>query len=93
MARRTRLVGRSPQPWYVEGGLQLASYLSLVVVVAGFLTGVTGWLVVGLLLGGAGVVWPWVALGRSHPVAVKVMTALGIVVADLSTLVLMWVTT
>jgi hypothetical protein len=70
-----------------------AVLLSLIVVVAGFLTKVGAWSVVGLVVGGAGIVLPWLAVGKRWPILTTWMTVLTVVVVDLALLTLMWFTT
>lgn len=83
----------TPYRSVVEGLVNLASFTSLVVVVAGFLTGETPLIALGLVVGVNGVVWPWVAAGRRWAPRDAVVLTLGILVADLAALVVMWFAT
>ena len=86
----TGLAGR------VIGGLVLDSFvngavfLSLVTVIAGFVTKQPGWLALGLVVGGIGIVLPWVGVYRKWPEVRSLLIAAAVVVADLSALSAMW---
>jgi hypothetical protein len=70
-----------------------AVFLSLIVVVAGFLTKVPSWTIVGLAVGVPGIVLPWLAVGKRWPIPRVWMTLLGVYVVDLAALTLMWFAT
>jgi hypothetical protein len=70
-----------------------AVLLSLIVVVAGFVTKVGAWTAVGLVVGGAGIVLPWLAVGRRWPILTTWTIVFGVFVVDLALLTLMWFTT
>lgn len=85
--------GPSPHGWFVTGLLNLAAYGSLIVLVAGFLTGLAQWMVVGTLVGVAGMVCGFVALGRSVAVRIAVAIGLAVLAVDVAAVALMWVLT
>lgn len=84
---------RSPYGWVVEGLLTLATFCSLIVLVAGFLTKVDLWIAVGAVVGVAGLVSGFVALGKGLPVPAAVSVGLGILTADVAAVAIMWATT
>ncbi|WP_310530093.1 hypothetical protein [Nocardioides sp.] len=84
---------RSPYGWVVEGLLTLATFCSLIVLVAGFLTKVDLWIAVGAVVGVAGLVSGFVALGKELPVPAAVSVGLGILTADVAAVAIMWATT
>ena len=67
-----------------------AVLLSLIVVVAGFLTGDPALIAVGVVVGGAGIVLPWTAVGRKWSIPRTWWTVLGVLVADVASLWVMW---
>lgn len=84
---------RSPYGWFVEGLLTFATFCSLIVLVAGFLTKVPLWTAVGALVGCAGLVSGFVALGKDLPVPTAITLALGILSIDIAAVAFMWGTT
>ncbi len=84
---------RGSHGWLVEGLLNLAAFLSLVVGVAGFLTKVPVWTGIGVTVGTVGVVCGFVLLGRRVAPHTALSAALAILAIDLTVLVLMWTTT
>jgi hypothetical protein len=68
-------------------------FLSLITVIAGFVTGDALWMVVGVLVGVPGIVLPWLSVGRKWAVPKMWATVLAVIVADLAALTLMWTTT
>jgi len=84
---------RSPYGWVVEGLLTFATVCSLIVLVAGFLTKVDLWTAVGAVVGVAGLVSGFVALGKELPVHTAVTLGLGILTIDVAAVAIMWATT
>ena len=84
---------RSPYGWVVEGLLTFATFCSLIVLVAGFLTKVDLWTAVGAVVGVAGLVSGFVALGKELPVHTAVTLGLGILTIDVAAVAIMWATT
>lgn len=84
---------RSPYNWFVEGLLTFATFCSLIVLVAGFLTTVGLWMAVGSVVGVAGLVSGFVALGKELPVPAAITLALGILSIDVAAVAIMWATT
>ena len=70
-----------------------AVLLSLIVVVAGFLTKTAHWGVAGVVMGGAGIVLPWTAVGRKWVIPRVWITVIAVIGADVAALALMWTTT
>ena len=67
-------------------------FLSLVVVVAGFVAPGAVWIAVGLGIGVPGIVLPWLSVGRRWPIPKVWVTVLAVMAADLAALSLMWTT-
>ena len=67
-------------------------FLSLIVVVAGFVAPGAVWLVVGLVVGIPGIVLPWLSVGRRWRIPTVWMVVLAVIAADVAALVLMWTT-
>ena len=84
---------RSPYGWVVEGLLTLATFCSLIVLVAGFLTKVDLWTAVGAVVGVVGLVSGFVALGKELPAHTAVTLGLGILTVDVAAVAIMWAAT
>ncbi|HXH79795.1 hypothetical protein [Nocardioides sp.] len=84
---------RSPHGRVVDGLLTFAAFCSLVVLVAGFLTGVGPLMTLGVVIGGVGLVSGFVALGKELPVHAALTLGLVILALDVGTVALMWATT
>lgn len=84
---------RSPYGWFVEGLLTFATFCSLIVLVAGFLTKVDLWMAGGAVVGIVGLVSGFVVLGKELPVHTAVTLGLGILTIDVAAVALMWATT
>ena len=82
--------GKSPGDLALDGFVNAATLLSLVTVVAGFLTEGTVWWVVGLLVGVPGMVLPWLAAGRKWSVPTRWATVVAVIAADAVAMTLMW---
>ena len=75
-----------------DAAVNSSVFLSLVVVVAGFVAPGAVWIPVGLLVGVPGIVLPWLSVGRRWRIPKVWVTVLAVIVADLAALVLMWTT-
>lgn len=83
----------SPHGWFIAGLLNLAAYLSLIVLVAGFLTKTAVWMITGGAVGLVGMVYAFVVLGRSWSRSASLTSGLCVIAIDIVALVLMWTTT
>lgn len=70
-----------------------AVLLSLITVVAGFLTKDTVSTVLGLAVGVPGILLPWLSVGRKWSIPTVWATVLAVLAADIAALVVMWTTT
>lgn len=84
---------RSSYGWVLEGLLTFATFCSLIVWVAGFLTKDGLWMTVGTVVGVAGLVSGFVVLGKELPTHTAVALGLGILTIDVAAVALMWATT
>ena len=73
--------------------MTFATFCSLIVVVAGFLTKVDALTAVGAVVGVVGLVSGFVALGKELPVHTAITLGLGILTVDVAAVVIMWVAT
>lgn len=73
--------------------MTFATFCSLIVVVAGFLTKVDALIAVGVVVGVVGLVSGFVALGKELPVHTAITLGLGILTVDVAAVVIMWVAT
>ena len=76
-----------------DGFVNGAVLLSLITVVAGFLTKDAASLVIGLVVGVPGLVLPWLSVGRRWSIPTVWVTVLAVIAADVAALVAMWTTT
>ena len=83
----------SPYGRVVEGLLTFAAFCSLIVLVAGFLTGVGSLTALGVVVAVAGLVSGFVTLGKELPVRAAISLGLVILTCDVGTVALMWATT
>ncbi len=78
------------------GGLVLDSLLngavllSLITLIAGVLTRSAGWVELGLVVGLAGITLPWWAMARRWGDRRVVVVALGVLVAEVTTMAVLW---
>jgi hypothetical protein len=75
-----------------DGAVNGSVFLSLIVVVAGFVAPDGIWIAVGFLVGIPGVVLPWLSVGRRWAIPTVWVTVLAVIAADLAALALMWTT-
>jgi multisubunit Na+/H+ antiporter MnhC subunit len=67
-----------------------AVFVSLIVLIAGFVTKQPAWIALGVVVGLAGMALPWTGLARKWSDPVMWAVALPVIVIDLAVLALMW---